>query len=205
MKITRNKNSNNDDRVIRKALVFERALHSWDRWLCSVSNGRKTLRFRDLHPSLEEMRAVAMKMLAELDFPACRVFELYWLCCVFADYQTEHGFKFDKLILPDWFPFPSGLKWTAFGFDSSWSSWNLDFKGKRIFPPDVWDEADREFWFSKSPMGLYLSPENRAKCFQNYPNRDFIMILPNDHPVRKYIKQGRPTTTKRDGETLMEN
>ena len=106
MEIARKRSPNHDDRIIRKALVFERALHRWDRWLDSLANGRKILRFQHLHPSLEEMRDVAKNMLAKLDFPACTIFELYWLCCVFANYRTAHGFKFDKLVLPDWFPFP---------------------------------------------------------------------------------------------------
>jgi hypothetical protein len=147
---------------MRKALVFERALHCWDKWRDSVARGRKVLPFRQSPPSLEEVRNVAKKALVEMGFPSCTVFGLYWLCCVFADYEVVGGYKFDKLVLPDWFPFPSGFKWDKFGF--SWDK-NLDFKGKRIYPPEVWDEADRRFWFARDPVLRYLSPKERAARF----------------------------------------
>lgn len=181
--------------------MFERTLHCWDRWLDSLANGRKIPRFQHLPPSLEEMRDVAKNMLAELDFPACTIFKLYWLCCVFANYRTAYGFKFDKLVLPDWFSFPSEFKWDKFGFNSDK---DLDFKGKRIYPPEVWNEADRKFWFDRNPVLQCLSPKDRTVRFQNYPDRDFILVLPADHPVRKYVKKGRPITTNAHGETFIE-
>lgn len=194
MEMARKRPSAHDDRVIRKALVFGRALHCWDRWLYSVTYGRKVLRFRQSYPSLEEMRNVSKKALTEMGFPSCTIFELYWLCCVFADYETPDGFKFDNLVLPDWFPFPFGFKLDK----------DLDFKGKRIDPPEVWNEADRKFWFARDPMLRCLSPKDRAARFENYPDRDSILVLPADHTVRKYVKRGRPITTKSDGETPIE-
>lgn len=193
MEIVRKRTPNHDDRVIRKALVFERALHRWDRWLKSIAGGREVLRFPQGHPPLEHMRNVAKKALTDLGFPSCTVFELYWLCCVFADYKMERSFKFDKLVLPDWFPFP-------FGFEQEMEP---DFKNKRIYPPEVWNESDRKFWFAKNPLLRCLSPKDRAAHFQNYPKRDFILVLPVDHPVRKHIDRWRPTPTMADGETLL--
>ena len=128
-------------------------------------------------------------------------FALYRLCCVFADYRTRYGFKFEKLVLPDWFPFPSGFKWDKFGFGRDKTP---DFKGKRIYPPEVWNEADRKFWFAREPVLRCLSPKDRAARFQNYPDRDFKMVLAADHLVRKYIKRGRMLTTNDCGETLLE-
>lgn len=167
------------DRALRKNLSSERALHRWDKWLYSIANGREVLRSRYPHPSLEEMMSAAKEALTEMKFPPCVLLEVYWLCCVFADYEADGFFYFDNLVLPDWFP-------------SCWSDGHgmtFDFEGKRIYPPEIWDEADRKFWLKRS----------RFKY-----DRDFILVLPSDHAVRKYIKRGRPTTTGADGRTLLE-
>lgn len=196
MKTAHKRSTGHHDRTLRKALVFERALHCWDRWLHSVAYGRKVLRFQQSHPSLEEMMNIAKKALTEMKFPSCTLLEVYWLCCVFADYQTVGGFKFDKLVLPDWFPSP-------FRRDAAGT---LDFKGKRIYPPVVWDEADRKFWFERDPVIYNLPPEKSREMYENYPyypERDFILVLTADHAVRKYIKRGRPITTRADSETLL--
>jgi len=97
-------------------------------------------------------------------------------------------------VLPDWFPFPFGLK----------SEVAHVFKGRRIYPPEVWDEADRKFWFERDPIARISSPDRRAECFENFPNRDSILILPSDHPVRKLIKKGRPISPMPDGTDLVE-
>ncbi len=191
------------DRVLRKALTFERALHSWDRWLYSIVNGRKVLRSRQPHPSLKEMMNVAKKSLAEMEFPSCILLEVYWLCCVFANYGTKGGFKFDMLVLPDWFP--STFGGNTFSKGDTFGTFN--FEGKRIYPPQVWDEADRKFWFEREPVVRYVPPRKRAEVYKDYPfypNRELILVLPADHPVRKYIKRGRPFTTTTEGETILE-
>lgn len=180
-------------KATRRALVFERALHSWDRWLDSLVYGHKVLRIQQGHPSLERMKNIANKTLTELGFPLCLIFELYWLCCVFADYETTHGFKFEKLIFPDWFPFPFGFKLDA----------SLDFKGKRIIPPEIWSESDKKFEFNRAPVFRHLPSKVRAARFQNYPNDEFILVVPADHPVREYIGKGRPDKTQANGETMI--
>lgn len=209
MKTTHKRSTGHHDRALRKALVFERALHCWDSWLNSVAYGRKALQFQQSHPPLEEMMNIAKKALTEMKFPSCTLLEVYWFCCVFADYQTADGFKFDKLVLPDWFPSP--FRRDAFG--------TLDFKGRRIYPPQVWDEADVKFWFERLPVVRALpthtigltgtrpcrnSSAIKATIFKNCPPKDFILVLPADHAVRKYIKRGRPITTIAGGETLLE-
>ena len=185
---------NPDDRVTRRALAFERALHRWDRWLDSIGDGQAAFRLSQGYPSLEHMRNIAKKALTELGFPSCTVFELYWLCCVFADYETIRGFKFENLILPDWFPLPIGID----------DVMGLDFKGKRIIPPEIWYETDKKFWFDRDPILRCLSPKDKAARFQNYPeDKDFILVLPADHPVRKFVDMGRPITTQANGETML--
>lgn len=182
-----------------KQKTFERALHRWDKWLDSIDEGRKVLRFRESPPSLRKMRSVAGKALGELGFPSCTIFELYWLCCVLCDYATDGGFKFDKLVLPDWFPLPFGFKDEEF-IDKKL----LDLKGGCIKPPLVWDEADRMFWFAREPIAHYLPLEIRGQDFQHYPKKDFIIVLPSDHPIHKYVKRGRPPTTQANGETMLD-
>ena len=197
---TRKKYPEGQDAETRKALRFERALHRWPVWLDSIANGRKEFRFRKSPPPLEEMIIIAKKALAEMNFTTCVLLEVYWLCCVFADYETAAGFKFDKLILPDWFP-------SHYCKDDRWY---FDFRGKRIYPPEIWNEADRKFWFERDEvLKIYVAeyPEKKAEMYENYPpypKNLFILLLPADHPVRKYIKMGRPITVQSDGTTLLE-
>lgn len=167
------------ERVIKKALGFERALHHWDRWLDSIIKGREALAVKDTNPSLQEMRNAASEALVDLGFPPCTFFELYWLCCVFCDYWTDNGFMFERLIPPNWFPFP-------FGFGGGIA---LDFKGKRIYPPEVWNQSDLEFREEWGPF--------RPR------NTDFTMVLASSHPVRKLVQRGRPEKTTANGETLL--
>jgi hypothetical protein len=141
---------------------------------------------------------IAKKALAEMKFPSCTLLEVYWLCCVFVDYKAEGVFMFDKLVLPEWFPSPFRID----GFRTP------NFKAKRIYPPQVWDEADVKFWFERDPAVRALSGQVvddidgtvhyedtsaiKEKILQNYLNNDFILVLPADHPVREYIERGRP-------------
>jgi len=177
-----------------KPRIFERALHRWKPWLDSIASGRGVLRTQQPPPPLLAIREVAQKALSGLDFPPCTLFEVYWLCCIFTDYDTKGGFKFDKLILPDWFPL-------SFGFKAEYLS---QFKGKRIYPPKVWNETDRLFWFQRDQMAQITPKEKRAEYFQDYPNRDFILILSASHPIHAFVKKGRPITTELNGRTLLD-
>jgi len=174
--------------------VLERALHSWEKWLVSIDHGRKLLRSGESKTTLQEMRSAAAQALAELGFQPCTIFQLYWLCCVFSDYQTGSGsFMFEKLVVPNWFPLP-------FGFE--YESWLEN--GTRIYPPNVWTEADVKFWRNRDPLVRYMPRERVSKYLaENYPNRDFVILLPPDHPVRQFVKRGRPGKTKTDGETWL--
>ena len=188
--------------AIRKALRFEKALHRWPVWLDSIANGRKELGFRKSHPPLEEMISAAKKKLAEMNFTTCVLLEVYWLCCVFADYDTTDGFKFDKLILPEWFPSDYPHK--------EINNFAFNFVGERIYPPVIWDEIDKKFWFERNEVLRILvayEPERRTELYENYPGyplRYGILLLPADHPVRKYIKKGRRITANAEGETMLE-
>ena len=184
------KHLNRREGFIRKALGFERTLHRWDKWLDSINHGRKVLQLQKPYPSLQEMRDTAQEILAELGFPHCSLLELYWLCCVFCDYWTKGGFMFEKLIPPDWFPFPYGFE------DES----SFDFRGKRIYPPEVWDQADLESWKEKDPF-QYRMASKTPEYYRR--NANFTMVLSSDHPVLKLVKKGNPTRTKADGETLL--
>ncbi len=177
-----------------KPKTFERALHRWKPWLDSIASGRGVLRTQQSPPPLLVMREVAQKTLSELDFPPCTIFELYWLCCVYTDYDTKENFKFDKLILPDWFPVPFGFK----------GVYHYEFKRKRIFPPNVWNESDRLFWFERDHIVRISSKENREEYFQDFPDKDFILMLSAGHPIHTFVEKGRPITTKSDGETVLE-
>jgi ribosomal protein S14 len=168
-----------------KQATFERALHQWPPWLDSIAKGRQILRLREPRPSLEEMREVAKQFLAtRLDFPECTAFELYWLCCVFADYDSKSDFRFDSLVLPGWFPLP-------FGFRRE-EDLAIDLKVERIKPPTVWNEADRMFWFIREPLTQICPPEKRLELFKKFPEHDFVVVLPSNHPMRDFVSYGRP-------------
>jgi len=178
---------------VRKVMSFERALHRWKPWLDSVAQGRKSLKPDGLpRPNFNTLIIAARKALREIGFPPCAIFELYWLCCVYADYETASGFMFNRLILPAWFP-PLGFK----------PGHPLDFKGKRIYPPEIWDEDDRLFWFLRQPM-LAESQEERQRQFDDFPDLDWVMILPPDHFVHTLLKKGRPLKTTASGETWLD-
>ncbi len=194
-----------------KPETFERALHSWDKWLRSVADGRRLLRGRGDHPRLAEMRSAAQEALTGLGFQTCTIFELYWLCCVFSDHDdlyTKEGkkeFRFGKLILPEWFPLPFGFRDEAL--------LRLDFRGKRILPCDVWTEADLE-WHTQQAMKLYPSAEvtregGIVRLDQRGPAEravagtlaDWAIVLPANHPIHRFVKRGRPTTVGEGGIT----
>jgi hypothetical protein len=226
------------DNLAVKPETFERALHRWDRWLESIGRGRELLRSSGSHSSLEEMRELASRTLADLGFPGCTVFELYWLCCVFSDYEEcvgnydSWGFKFEKIILPDWFPLPFGFK----------AEPTLNFGGKRIYPPEVWDEADLRFWMDplRNPLTRALMTPVASSCKplsytrrlktgrrkrgqksqeyvlspvyatetvkfspEDYYDKDFIIVLSRDHPIHQ-LSKGRPTKIRPDGITYLE-
>lgn len=172
---------------------FERALHKWEPWLNSIKSARKEFSSSDLHPPLEEMRSAAKKALKELQFPECTLLEVYWLCCVFSDYDTETGFKFEELKLPDWFPLPFGFK-----KEEQLNKQVLDLKGGRIKPPIIWDEADVNFWQMSDPI-FQITGDIPDYIL----NTDFIVLLPPDHPVHAYVSKGRPRKTSPDGELRM--
>lgn len=163
-----------------KEKTFERALHSWDKWRDSIEAGR-----REFHQSCSwpEMELAAKKNLNDLGFPSCPVFELYWLCCVFSQYRIKQvGFNFDKIVMPDWFPLPFGSPY----------GWAAALRGKRIYPPMVWESYDFDF-SAKWQVGLTLPPPE-----------DFIIVLPAKHPVREFVTRGRPPKKKDDGTTYLE-
>jgi len=180
----------------RRVLVFEKALHSWKPWLDSILVGRKVLRIMTSIPSLGEMRHIANQSLKKMGFPACTLFELYWLTCVFSDYDIHYknggGFKFDLLLPPPWFPFP-------FGFEEDE---HLVFKGKRIYPPEVWSEADVKFHRKIAVTMRAKEPDRTQYLKRNVPNREEVLVLPSSHPVRRYMR-GRPVKPSVDGETLI--
>lgn len=182
------------EEIIGKARGFERVLHRSDQWLDSITEGGKILAASKSHPALKELRGAAKQALTELWFPPCTIFELYWLCCVFSDYETEKGFYFEKLTLPDWFPFPHGFE------HCDW----LDLRGKRIYPPEIWNEAKVRLKRERNTFAHYLQEPDRSHFLEEMvPDRDWIIVLPPDHPIRQLFRSGRPIKTTQDGETMM--
>lgn len=162
-----------------KHKVFEITLHNWEPWLASIVEGRVILKNQESPPSLEKMKSQAAKALENLDFPKCTLFELHWLCCVFSDYDSGQYYDFKKLVLPEWFP-----KKYGFTLDGS-----LDFKGKRIFPPDPLSESEVEFWRQRNPLHQILPKKKRIGiCLDT----DFNLVLPMSHPIQGLVSHGRP-------------
>lgn len=180
------------EEIIGKARGFERVLHRFDQWLDSIGEGRRILVASKSHPSLKGLRDAAKNALTKLRFPPCTIFEIYWLCCMFSDYETEKGFYFEKLTLPDWFPFSHGFK------HYDW----LDLRGKRIYPPEIWNEAKVQLKRERNTFAHYLREPERSHFLEEMvPDRDFVIVLPPDHPIRQIFRSGRPIKTKQNGET----
>jgi hypothetical protein len=124
---------------------------------------------------LEEMEHLAAEELKTLCFPPCPLFELYWLCCVFTNYGTpEGGLHFDRIVVPDWFPLPFGLRCEK----------DTSLRGMRIYPPQVWGLADVKYW------GVKVGPL--------FPDPETCVVLSQDHPIRAFVR-GRPSKKGPDG------
>jgi len=177
-----------------KPRIFERALHRWKPWLDSIASGRGVLRTQQPPPPLLAIREVAQKALSGLDFPPCTLFEVYWLCCIFTDYDTKGGFKFDKLILPDWFPL-------SFGFKAEYLS---QFKGKRIYPPKVWNETDRLFWFQGTKWHKLHQKRKELSIFRITQIEISYLYYPPATQSTHLLRRGRPITTELNGRTLLD-
>lgn len=184
-----------------KSLEF--ALQRWDKWNNSINKGRKILSVPGKHPALVKMRKVAQEFLTEMEFPACPLMELYWLCCIFSHYdrkctKKDGIYDFEMLVLPDWFPFPFGFNW-----EEHINKNKFNFQG-RIYPPEVWGEKKREFEFSKSPIAGLRPHEEWKNYYEGFPDTNFFMVLGKDHPIHKYVRKGRPDTPMACGETLVD-
>jgi hypothetical protein len=173
-----------------KQKSFERALHNWEPWLKSIVYARKLFPGTRPHPALSKMKDTAWETLAKLGFPECTLMQCYWLACVFSDYDTENGFRFEELKLPGWFPLPFGFRDEEF-INKKF----LDLKGGRIQPPVVWDEADLKFWRERYPLSRAT-----GAVPQYVLNTDFMMVLSPLHPVRQYVSRGRPRRPSLNGE-----
>ncbi len=178
-----------------KVQTFERALHRWQPWLDSISKGKRLFGSPCSWLTAGKMSDIAKTELVALRFPDGVLLELYWLCCVVTDYMTDRGFMFEKLVLPDWFPSPFGR-------------YSIErLRGRRVSPPTIWSEADRKFLFSRDTLvrlAAVALPEKLEELYEDWPDRDFTLVLPDDHPIRRCIKSGQPTGTLKGGETLLE-
>jgi len=160
------------------------------------------------------MRSLAPTKLTELGFNPCKLLELYWLCCIFSDYDREwfteprRGFRFERLILPEWFPLP-------FGFRTEQEQPML-FKGRRILPCEVWTKHDLErqiqqemrYCGGQQQVGLKgtvrLNPRRDAQRMVAETLADWAIVLAADHPIHRFVKKGRPITTTESGLTSVE-
>jgi hypothetical protein len=161
--------------------IVEIALHRWDKWQNVIREGRQVLHVNE---DLDTLRGFARKQLEILELPACAILELYFLCCVFSNYQKGQRFYFDRIKVPDWLPLPFGLEW---------EKGNL-LRGKRVYPPTVWSEEDVKFFRRSYGAGSHLSPYDPETC----------IVLPISHSVRRFVPRGRPAKKTRDGMTWLQ-
>jgi hypothetical protein len=156
---------------------FEIALHRWDEWEKTIKEGRKVLHVTD---KMEGLQSWVFDKLATLALPRCPFLELYCICCIFSDYDEGQRFYFDRITVPDWLP----LKFVKLGADKI-----QDLHGKRIYPPEVWSDSDFAFW-QRSQNAMFDS--------------DTCIVIPKNHPVRLFMRRGRPLKITPDAETLLE-
>jgi len=85
--------------------------------------------------------------------------------------------------MPDWFPLQFGHPY----------EWAATCRGKRIYPPRVWDQRDVCFWGK--------GRKDYEQIWGPWP--EFDIVLPAQHPVRQFVKRGRPPKKMPNGTTLL--
>ena len=85
-----------------------------------------------------DLKKTAREELKSLVFPNSLWLQLYWICCIYSEYNFDYHESFEKIVIPEQLPMP---------FEPSMGQYLLE-GGMRIYPPAVWDEKDAIFYAS---------------------------------------------------------
>ena len=167
----------------------EQALFRWHKWRRSIVGGWITP--GDLKElSLSQLKLRVRKELNTLNLPGSLWFELYWICCVSSEYNFDYETSFRKILVPDWLQLP---------YEPSLSDYKI-IPGTRMYPPDIWDEGDIQFYAKQRGLwGIKFCDDHgritRVDRKPLYPkNFELRIFLASDHEFYQVLNrlQGRP-------------
>jgi len=169
----------------------ERALFKWDKWRSSIVGqwSVDTEYFTNL--SLDQTRKKANDILGEMGFPACVLFELYWVSCITSDYVIDDQNTFQNIILSDWLA-------TLYAEALSEVNYKIS-SGDRVYPPKLWSEKDVIFQGRKLYGGD--PPSDILEWFRTPNEKEQWIYLPPQHELLESFSsmKGRPPTRRKRG------
>lgn len=149
----------------------EQALFKWQKWRNSIINYWVESRSKLDEPS-KFLESEVDQRIAELVLPDSRIFKLYWICCVFSDYNFDYPLTFKNIAMP-----------------TNLSVQNLGIKsGTRLYPPAVINEKDLKF----EAVQLGLNRESLRDIYsQSYSRK---MLIKSSHELLDMLRliRGRP-------------
>lgn len=184
-----------------KASNFERVLHQWEPWLRAVKDARL-----QSYLDSDAWWGYAKAVMRKLRFPSKSLLCLYFLSCVFSQYEINGTYCFEDIELP------SILfdKFDSFNTRIAGAIWRFiyvfdflrvrpiricpDLMGmrERPLPPAVWNEHDVKFalqWESHHGNFTYVG-EREVTTEKNNPYESlrkyyspFFMVLAPDHAI----------------------
>ncbi|MCK4789105.1 MAG: hypothetical protein KAV87_35515 [Desulfobacteraceae bacterium] len=184
-----------------KASNFERALHRWEPWLRGVKNARL-----QSHLDSDTWWAYAKAVMRNLHFPNKPLLCLYFLSCVFSEYEINGAYCFENIQLPPiLFDKFDSLNTRIAG--AIWRfTYVLDFlriglirlcpdlmgMRERPLPPAVWNEHDVKLalqWERHhgnftyvGRHGVIIKKNNPYEQLLKYYS-PFFMVLAPDHAI----------------------
>lgn len=184
-----------------KAISFERALHQWEPWLRAIADARL-----QSHLDSDTWWAYVKAIMRKLRFPSKPLLCLYFLSCVFSQYEINGAYCFENIRLP------SILfdKFDRFNERIAPAIWRFiyvfdflriklirlcpDLMGmrERPLPPVIWTEQDIQLmlrWESHHGEYTFISGQD-VSTKTNKPQEQlrkyyspFFMVLAPDHAI----------------------
>jgi hypothetical protein len=178
-----------------KARNFERVLHQWEPWLRAVKDARL-----ESHLDSDAWWAYAETIMRRLSFPSKPLLCLYFLSCVFSQYEINGTYCFDRIQLPSLLFDKFDLFNTKIAPAISRFVYAHDFlrirpirlcpdlmgMRERPLPPALWNKDDVEFalqWESHLVDNPY---EGLRKYYS-----PFFLVLPLDHAIVEIATKGK--------------
>jgi hypothetical protein len=161
-----------------QSLTVERALFRWQKWRNSIID-YWVKHSNELNGSFSPAESEVCQELMELGLPDLDILEIYWICCVFSDFNLDYPVTFEKIITPE------GLQ--IHGHEIK--------PGNRAYPPCVIDEGDLKF--EARQYGLRV---DTLKDLYS-ASHSYNMLLQSSHELLHVLSRirGRPKRHGRHG------